>query len=135
MVSREAERVKILQILKDHRVLNTVEVCRCLNGRDPDDYIYCYNGQGFSNDVRSWDRLCQKPDCIDYRIIHGCLTVLKNRGIVLTTKMRFKDHATWRKGRATDIFRFWYLEKEDFVEMKLKHTLIPYLENYTGYSK
>jgi len=84
---------------------------------------------------RGWDNLCQGKNngCkFKYKTIYrggssGALDILQRKGFIKSFKMRFKDSGTWRKGKATDIFRFWFIDKKDFEKMILSQTLDLYL--------
>jgi hypothetical protein len=98
MPSKIRLKLNIRKLLEEHRILNTVEICRLLNGRDKRDVDWCYKKQG-------------------YQITR------KRKGFINTKKMRFFD--SW--GNQTDIFRFWFINSKEFEDKILRQTLIPYL--------
>jgi len=114
-----------------HRILNTIEVCRLLNGRDKEDFEYCYVGEPFgANRVapRFNAGQCnnQKNECDPkYRTVWTQLGRMEEKGYLFSCKMRFYDKG--HKALATDEFRFWFLDKKEFQEKILRQTLIPYV--------
>ncbi len=126
--------IKILAILDIHRILNTMEVCRLLNGFGKRAVDVCYKGQGFTFGTRegeeAWGKgsMCNRENCkVTWNKIYRALGKLHRKGLIYTKKMRFYDHTPNRKGKCNDIFRFWYLDKDEFKEQILRQTLIPYV--------
>jgi len=124
-------RVQVLEIVKHEKVLNSTEVCRLVNGRAKDDYDYCYRGQGFTFGTRGWGKgfACNGHNCkVDWRRVYDALRKLQEMHYLHSRRMRFFDGGPTRKGKATDIFRFWFIHPHDFGERVLRQTLIPYVE-------
>lgn len=124
-------RYNLFEILKKHKVLNTMEACRLLNECGKDNYLFCHEGLKFGENRTAQehnDGWCNylKNGCNPrYKEVHRNLERLQELHYVYSRKMRF-----WDKGKAlpTDIFRLWYIHLQDFQELVLKQTLIPYVQ-------
>lgn len=130
MGSETRLRLKIRDILKKHKVLNSSMICRALNGRDPMPPLgFCHGGQLFGI-VRTWKPYTKcnaiKNKCDpDFLKVGKALAILYKKGFIKRKKrVPFRDSglARW------DYFTFWFLDRKDFEEIILKQTLIPYLE-------
>ena len=128
-------RLRILDLLKEHKVLNTCEVCRLLNGYGKREVDICYKGQGFTFGIREgaepWGKgsVCRRPGCDPvWNDVYKNLKILERKHYIYSRRMRFFDHTEGRKGRASDIFRFWYIDYQEFLSRILKQTLIPYIQ-------
>ena len=115
----------ILKLLMEHKVLNTMQICRLLNGHTKDGSI-CYRTHNFganrfSKHNHHWCHNEQVSCCkIDYSQVYSTLLGMKTPK---SRKMRFFDHG----GIGSDVFRFWYLDEKNFEERVLRQTLIPYV--------
>ena len=114
-------KVQILRILLEHKVLNTKQVCRLVNRREKDDYDYCY--YSFKEKPKGCTRLhCRWKEhgCTSYSLVRQ--TLLRIKGIN-SVKMRFWD----KGGIGSDVFRFWFLNPQDFYDRILRQTMLAYL--------
>ncbi len=119
---------QILRILLKHGCLNTHEICRALNGYDIHDPTRCglptkikpFGKGHWANCQGQIDKKCK----YDYYQVRAKLFQLK----IGTSLMRFWDKTRLGgNGRRSDLFRFWYIKREDFEKRVLSQTLIPYL--------
>ena len=87
-------KAECLKTLQKHRIMNTMEVCRSINGLDWKDFHVCSAGQKFGVTRRSfgdstrcnWVSLgCQT----DYWAVNGALRWLAKKELIHTKKMRF----------------------------------------------
>lgn len=129
MKSEKEIATQILRILKG-KVMNTMEVCRALNGGVEREV--CNSVSGFRIDKngnkvnRSMMKICKGNGCkIHYFIVLKTLHNLLAEGKVKKRKMRFWDYGT--KGKRSDVFSFWYLDDELFHNQILRQTLEGYL--------
>jgi len=122
-------RQQILRLIQEHHVLNTAEVCRLLNGFGKDDYKKCYEPKWDFREPSGKNReRCRenKNDCfVHYWETYRELMVLVNKHYLYTRKMRFFEET--KDALPTDVFRFWFINKEDFHKRVLSQTLIPYI--------
>jgi len=133
-MNAQKRRAKCFTFLKEHKVLNTMEVCRLLNNQKKDQYGFCNDGLEFgarrvTEHSAGWCNYKENNCSVVYRDVHRALEVLEERHFIYSRKMRF-----WDKGQAlpTDIFRFWFIYPYDFGELVLRQTLIPYVEAAEG---
>jgi hypothetical protein len=120
-------RIKIKEILQEHKVANSMEICRLCNGQSKEDYRFCNRFNEFGAN-RGWDKVCSHEinKCqIYWRQIYEALHQMEKKHWIYSKKLRF-----WDKGRAlpTDTFRFWFINKKDFNEQILRQTLVPYIQ-------
>ena len=120
-MERRGYKSKILRILLEHKVLNTKQICRLLNGRGRDEYAYCY--YTFKEKPLGCTQLAcrfRQHGCIPYYTVRK--TLLRIKGIN-SVKMRFWD----KGGIGSDVFRFWFLDPQDFYDRILRQTMLAYL--------
>lgn len=117
---------RIISILEENGCLNTMEICRILNGIEENKgYSYCR--RRFAEEAgreRTGFNRCMVSDCrIKYYQVHRICSWLARIGRIKTAKLRF-----WDRGGAhpTDLFRFWWIKEEDFHERILSKTLVPF---------
>lgn len=133
MVSASRLRVDILDILHEHRILNTMEICRLLNSRDKLDFQWCCAGLSFGenrvgSEFNAGQCNHQTHGCTPkYRRVHNQLSLLAKKGWIHTKKMRFYDKSS--RALATDIFRFWFKDEKEFENRILRQTLHPYIQH------
>ena len=122
-------RSRIRELIKREKVLNTAECCRLLNKFGKNDYKKCYprrwdfrQPSSRTRDMCLWRSNKCDPTYYD---VYEQLFLLKKRGYVRSTKMRFYEKT--KDTLPTDLFRFWYEDKEAFERIVLSQTLIPYV--------
>ena len=126
-------RHQLFEVVKEHKVLNTMETCRLLNGREKEDFDWCCKGLAFGHNRTAPNfnaGRCNhaKNGCNPkYRTVHTQLGVLERRHYLRSRRMRFFDNSS--QALATDIFRFWFIDRYEFMNRILRQTLIPYMED------
>ena len=110
----------------EHQCLNSMEICRVFNGIDnPSD---CYLKQGFAFITRPERCNHKENNCTFWSLtIYNILRQLERKSLIYSKKIRFFDD---RKGvgRRTDIFRFWFGNKENYR----KRILLQTMDGYTS---
>jgi len=114
---------KILKLLMEHGVLNGYQICRLLNGKDKDEYEWCY----FSFKEKPFGsspphhKPCKNFVQCNPKVtqVYSCLHRMK----IQSRKMVFHD----KGGIGRDLFRFWFIEEKEFEKQILRQTLIPYI--------
>ena len=115
-------KLELLEWLKG-KCLNTMELCRLINGYEKDDFKVCYGGQKFG--ITRPERCNYKKNgCTFWSFqIYNALRKLEEKGLIHSKKVRFWDRTPLR----TDLFRFWFIDPKDFRERVQKQTLEAYL--------
>ncbi len=121
--------LNLLKLFRTFKILNGYEACRLVNGFGRREVSICYKGLGYAsnreknpNRKRGCHELknrCKYPN----RQVYGALKNLMEKGLLSKKKMRFYD--SW--GNQADIFTYCYFRDEDFEELILRQTLVPYL--------
>ena len=126
---------RILEILRKHGCLNTHEICRALNGHPINDPTIC----GLSTKLKPFGKgtmktLGKSVNCNGH-LTGSCKYRYHNvrrklfRMNLKTKLMRFWDKTRMGgSGRRSDLFRFWWINDENFEKRILSQTLIPYVE-------
>jgi hypothetical protein len=119
----------ILQILYKNGCLNTHEICRAVNGYNIHDPTRCglstklkpFGKGHWANCNGQIDKKCK----YDYYKVRCTLFRMK----INTVSMRFWDKTRLGgNNRRSDVFRFWFINHEDFRRRVLAQTLIPWCE-------
>ena len=121
---------RIKTILQRYGCLNTMEICRIVNGLGKDDYVKCslsFKEKPFRSGPISEEpyHSCQnrRNKCkIYYTEVRR---LLLKQPDVFTVKRLFWDHN--RIDRKVDFFRFWFLDKQAYEDRIGKQTLDPHL--------
>ena len=121
-------QLRILRILEGYS-LNTMEVCRLLNGLAPRNFQGCY----FKFDLNRRGPRCRFKErgcCVRSNSVDGTLRSLQRRGLVHSVKLRWFDGRS--KGAAKnslqlDVFRFYYVSRPDLAR-RLKDDIQAHLE-------
>ena len=122
-------RVECLEALKQHGCLNSMEVCRVVNGFEPDDFRDCYPRGDFEFKTRPERCEFEARGCKYWSLkVYSALRTLENRRWIFSEKCRARDGGNNPSFKHTDIFRFWFLTRESFEERILSQTLIPHME-------
>jgi len=123
---------EIIQLLRKHKVLNSHQMCRLLNGYSKDEFKQCYytfkeKPMGTKNLACRNHGLKKEGLCPKCKVTQGQVYyhLSKMRAPIQSYKLRFFDHG----GIGSDLFRFWFMEKEEFHNRILRQTLIPYVTN------
>ena len=110
------------QALKTHGCLNSMEVCRAINGFDIKEAKACYPQRHMSifNFGGTHPQRCTAGlrGCAFWSLeVYKQLRRLWRQGKVQSVKMRFWDGGRQKSINLTDLFRFWFLDKEAFESM------------------
>ena len=123
---------EILETLKGEGCLNTMEICRRLNGvglwadcgkERPEE---CVKGQKFGEHRKWRETRCRAKEngCVfHYCDVYQYLKKLERKGIIHSIKTRFWDKTPLR----TDTFRFWFINREAYHNRVEKQKLTAYL--------
>ena len=123
---------EILETLKGEGCLNTMEICRRLNGvglwadcgkEHPEE---CVKGQRFGEHRKWRETRCRTKEngCVfHYCDVYQYLKKLERKGIIHSIKTRFWDKTPLR----TDTFRFWFINREAYLNRVEKQKLTEYL--------
>ncbi|MDI9576983.1 MAG: hypothetical protein QM398_02465 [Thermoproteota archaeon] len=116
-------KLQIYEFLQEIGCVNTMELCRALNGvlRIKD----CVSGHKFGI-TRTWDTLCNASQlgCVfKYTKVYSALAQLEKKGVIQSEKTRFWDITPL----STDTFRFWFINRDDYVNRVEKQKLTGYL--------
>lgn len=120
---------EIQSILKTYGCMNQQEICRLVNGHGKRAVNVCsltFKEKPYGKSQVDL-KACRCPKTRNgCKVSYGRITSTLRRMPCLTTvKMRF-----WDKNKAHkrfDIFRFWFIDYDDFRERILAQTLIPYV--------
>lgn len=125
---------EIMEWLEQDGCLNTMEICRRLNAvGNPADFPdakehpeECVKGQKFGIKRKWRETRCRakENDCVfHYCDVYQALKKLERKGRIHTVKVRFWDKTPLR----TDLFRFWFIDREDYTNRVEKQNLTGYL--------
>jgi len=129
-ISRARLRVTLLEILRREGCLNSMEVCRIVNGFEKNDFRDCYPRGDF--------RFVTRPERCEYKT-RGCnywsLTIyqelrkLERKNLIKSKKARTYDGGNNQSFKHTDIFRFWFILTDEFDKRVTSQTLISYIKS------
>lgn len=124
-------RGKSLQVLKEEGCLNSMEVCRIINGFEFDDFRDCYPRGDFQFKTRPERCQHKTRGCRFWSLsVYKALRQLWKKEVIQSIKCRAKDKGNNSSFKNTDIFRFWFIQYVDFYNRVLVHTLVPFLKDY-----
>lgn len=105
---------------------NAYEVCRILNGFNPQDFRPCFhNRRELSDRCRAKTRRCKTRS----RQIDKIMRKLWKEKKLKSIKLRWFDKGRAKNGNlCTDLFRFYFLEKKGLAN-RLKTDIKNHLEN------
>lgn len=107
--------------------LNSMEICRLLNGFEKDDFGPCYVHKGFSFKTRPERCNYKERGCYIWSFtVYNALRDLEDLGVLHSIKMRWFDKRKGR-GKRTDVFRFWFKTREAFQRRIRSQQLDNYL--------
>lgn len=120
-----------MEVLEEHRILNTMQVCRVLNQREIDDFSWCddkrpFGNNRFTKDNHGWCNSKGNGCNLHYQRVYGQLKNGERKHLWNSKGMRFYDSS--HKALARDYFRFWFLDEKEFENRILCQTLIPYVK-------
>lgn len=107
----------------DKECLNSMEVCRLINGFETCDFKECFSKQKFG---------ATRPERCNYKArecsfwsftIYNALRKLEKKGKVQSIKCRFWD----RTPMQSDLFRFWFTKEESFHNRISRQRLDAYI--------
>ena len=120
--------VQIREILEGAGCLNSMEVCRVLNGFDKEDFEGCYAERGFAFVTRPERCNHKERGCHFWSLtVYNKLRVLENKRLVHSEKTRFWDKRKGQ-GRRLDLFRFWFIERREYERRILRQKIEGYLQ-------
>ena len=129
-------RQEILQALEKHGCLNSIEVCRAINGRALDDYKFCYPRGDFAFKTRPERCLGRGNHCIPWSLtVYTQLRELERRRHIESRLTRFWDKGNNQSFKHTDLFRFWFIDQAAYEKRVLRHTLMVYMSARAGACK
>jgi len=115
--------LQIKEILEGQGCLNSMEVCRILNGFEREDFKGCYANNTFGvtrpERCNHEERGCHFWSFTVYKALHK----LEDKGLIQSTKRRFWDRTPMR----TDIFRFWFVSEEAYTQRIVVQTMDGYV--------
>ena len=114
MKRKEQLKLKILELLQQHKVLNSSQICRLLNN------IPEWQEKGCTNtDLANF---CKKCEWSYFYLLDTLESMRKNNHIYQVKRFPFWD--TKHGKRNIDLFTFNFLDFEDFKEKILSQTMI-----------
>jgi hypothetical protein len=126
---------EILETLKGEGCLNTMEVCRRLNGvglwtdyqNAKEHPEVCYNGRKFSYETRPERCNHKENGCVFWSFdVYDILRKMEEKGLIKSEKTIHYDHRKG-KGLRLDTFRFWFINREAYHNRVEKQKLTAYL--------
>jgi len=113
-------RNKIYDILKKKGAMNSMEVCRVLNGFPKDSFEKCYPNE-FSYETKQKRCNHEERGCEVWSLtVYNQLRSLKENGRIKSIKMKWFDGRKGDSAVKTDIFRFWYVEPKQLGRMLIR---------------
>ena len=115
----------IIKIVTEHGVLNGMQICRALNGR-----TQCNKGYygGTKGNDRNLLKLCKENGCeITYFKVLRILQKMEKKGLIKSDKRYYFDKWRHKGTKKLDLFRFWYIDYDQFYNKILVNTLEAYL--------
>ncbi len=118
---------EILEWIEYEGCLNTMEVCRLLNGFDKDDFQGCYANRKFAYVTRPERCNYKERGCVFWSLdIYNELRKLESRGRIKSVKTIHYDNRKG-KGKRLDVFRFWFINPQDYIQRIEKQKLTGYI--------
>lgn len=103
---------ELLGFLTD-KCLNSMEVCRLINGFETRDVEGCYV-HGFGFVTRPERCNFKERGCTFWSlVVYNALRKAEKNGWIKSVKMRWADDRRGH-GKRTDVFRFWFKDEEAF---------------------
>jgi len=116
---------RIIDIVRKNGVMNGMQICRALNGRDRCNEGYYGGTKG--ND-RNLLKLCKENGCeITYFKVLRILQKMEKKGLLKSDKRYYFDKWRYKGTKKLDLFRFWYVDYNQFYNKILVNTLEAYL--------
>jgi len=109
----------IKKILEKNGALNSMEVCRILNGFKKDSFSKCYPDE-FSYETKN--ERCNKENrgCEVWSLtVYNQLRDMEERGEVKSLRMKWFDRRKGKNKIKTDKFRFWFLDFDQLIKRLL----------------
>ena len=135
MSSRSPDELHVKGIIADYKVLNIQQLCRILNGRD---FKFCHSKFKRYEDVdnrfdNQFVKQCNECE-FHYRDVHKTIMKMIKNGMIKTDKRLYYDRKNdngdlrqkGESGRRRDLFRFVYINDEDYKNIILLNTLDGY---------
>lgn len=113
---------EVVAVVKERGVLNTMQICRALNGRERCNEGYFDGWRGNDRDLL---RLCKENSCkIKYFEVLKKLRKMDKRGKIKSEKRWYYDKGYHYHGKKKiDLFRFYYVDDEVFYKRIIANTL------------
>jgi hypothetical protein len=119
--------LQLKEWIESEGCLNSMEVCRLLNGFEKDDFDDCYAERGFAFITRCERCNHKERGCHFWSLtVYNELRKLEEKGVLHSEKTRFWDKRKGQ-GRRLDLFRFWFINREDYKNRVLKQKIEGYL--------
>jgi hypothetical protein len=126
---------EILETLQGEGCLNSMEICRRLNGVGlwsdyPDAKEHpevCYNGRKFSYQTRPERCNYKENGCVFWSLtVYNILRKMEQKGLIKSKRTIHYDN---RKGRGLrqDVFRFWFIDEKAYLDRIEKQKLTAYM--------
>lgn len=120
-------KVQIKEWIESEGCLNSMEVCRLLNGFERDDFEGCYAERGFAFVTRPERCNHKERGCHFWSLtVYNALRKLEDKGLIQSEKTRFWDKRKGQ-GRRLDLFRFWFINREDYEKRVLRQKMEGYV--------
>jgi len=108
------------------KCLNSMEICRLLNGFEQDDFEGCYAKRGFAYVTRPERCNHKERGCVFWSLtVYNALRKLESKGRISSAKTIFFDKRKGR-GKRMDMFRFWFISEEAYKRRVLAQKLDGY---------
>jgi len=119
--------LELKEILEGEGCLNSMEVCRILNGFERDDFKGCYANRKFAYITRPERCNHKERGCVFWSLtVYNALRKLEAKGIIASQKTTHYDNRKG-KGLKLDVFRFWFINRQDFINRIEKQKLTGYI--------
>jgi hypothetical protein len=120
-------QAKVLWTLVQKGCLNSMEVCRVLNGFGRDDFTGCYAHRRFAYVTRPERCNHIERSCCFWSLkVYNALRWLERKRVLQSVKTLHYDKRKG-KGKRFDLFRFWFIHPEAYESRINKQKLTGYL--------
>lgn len=120
-------RLELLDFIGS-QCLNSMEICRLLNGFESDDFKGCYAGREFAFITRTERCNYKEQGCTFWSLtVYNALRELERKRLIHSVKTRFFDKRQGG-GKRLDVFRFWFRDYEAYEKRVLRQRLEWYFQ-------
>jgi len=127
-----AIKLQIYEWLKSEGCLNSMEVCRLLNGFEKDDFRPCFAGRQFGAITRPERCNYKERGCHFWSLtVYNALRKLEEKRLIFSEKTIFWDK---RKGygKRFDVFRFWFINRKEYRKRIMSQKIDGYIHLFRG---